>query len=164
MKKWLLICVLALADVANAQTPAPATKIAYQKSVPKSVLALMPEGAQSLFWGKFQDGKNAAPKAIHLFALNPKLEFSDDWHRKFDYHFAMDIFQQNQGQLKRINHTPITYAASFWGPVLVRARFCWIDSRCLIPLLNLECFTKNGAVQDVPTGDSVFLSFAEGWR
>ena len=164
MKKWLFLVVLALSTLANAQNPAPATKINYRKDVPKSVLRLMPKSAQSLFWGTFQDGKNAAPKAIHLFAIAPKIQFSQKEPKKMGYHLTLDIFEQKPAQWKRFNRVPVGYRASIWGPILVRANFYWVDPNRQIPLLNVECFTKDGYYSDTPVGDALFLSFAKGWK
>lgn len=164
MKKWLFLVFLAHSIPASAQNPAPATKIVYRSEVPKVVLRLMPKGAQSLFWGTFQDRRGAASKAIHLFAISPKTQFSSKKPRVRGYHLTLDIFEKKAVHCERLQRVSVGYRASIWGPLLVRARFYWIDPLRKHPLLNLECFTKGGYYSGSPVGDALFLSFGKGWK
>ena len=161
----LTLSILQFFCLGQTRTVAP-VPIPYKKAVPKSVAGLMPRGAKSLFWGTFSNGKNAAPKAIHLFAVNSKAQFVNDVKkRKFNgYHLTLDLFENRNHKWARINRVPLGYRSSLWGPLLVSADFIWIDKQRQMPLLSLRCFTKDGYWPNIPVGDAIFLSFAGDWK
>ena len=150
---------LALAQP-NAK-PAPATPIRYSRDIPKSVLKMMPRGAKSLFWGTFSPKTGSVRMAVHLSALRPRKDFVDT-EIEATYHFALDVFTQSYAKWSRINHVPVTYSASMWGPVTIATRLFELNEQKDQPVLVFDVFTKKSLFGTV-LGDGVFVTFSQGW-
>lgn len=144
---------------------AVATPIRYSRDVPHPALRLMPRGAKSLFWGTFSPKKGSGLMAIHLFALRPRREFSDDSERELIYHFALDVFVPKSKMWRRINRVPVTYSASLWGSVHIKMRLFWLNQKeKVVPALVFDAFTNKVDYPGPPTlGDGVFVTFPQGW-
>jgi len=159
---FLLLCLTVRCQAQNGAIyelrgkQAKGQQVSYERNVPHSVRRAMPQGAKSLFWGRFTPEGSPFP---------------------IDAHYAMwRIDGRDQGVFEVYDGRSITrpkllnrqflsrsvFASHYYSSPLYDLKFYWLDAKQRIqPMFVLRAYEQEDYG---PVGNDVFIVFPKGWQ
>jgi hypothetical protein len=168
MRSKVIVLIVWLFSFATAHAqeqiaPIIPQKLRYEQRLPASVRRLMPHGAKSRFFGRFQLAEKGPQYAAHFYDPTPKKGNAFDTFNG-NYRIMLNIFEaRSRSRWQRINHQALNYKTHIWAPQRYAAHLLWLDPASRKqPILKLDSWAPEAELG--PIGDEILVVFSTGLK